>query len=169
MRLEEANALGEREFTARLGAIFERSPWIAEQAWKKKPFRSVDELHEAMTQIVRHASREQQLALARAHPELAGAEASAGALTADSSSEQGRLGFTALCREEFVKLTDLNRRYREKFGFPCIVALYLHASRNSVIQLMEQRLAHDAATELANALEQVGHIARGRLAKVFGS
>ena len=66
-------------------------------------------------------------------------------------------------------MADLNRRYREKFGFPCIVALYLHVSRNSVIQLMEKRLAHDTATELANALEQVGHIARGRLAKVFGS
>lgn len=169
MRLEEANALGEREFIARLGAIFERSPWIAEQAWKKKPFRSVDELHEAMMQVVRHASREQQLALARAHPELAGAEASEGALTADSSSEQGRLGFTALSREEFLKMADLNRRYREKFEFPCIVALYLHASRKSVIQLMEERLGHDAATELANALEQVGHIARGRLAKLFGS
>ncbi len=169
MRLEEANALGEREFIARLGAIFERSPWIAEQAWNKKPFRSVDELHEAMMQVVRRASRAQQLALARAHPELAGAEATEGALTADSSSEQGRLGFTALSREEFLKMADLNRRYREKFEFPCIVALYLHASRESVIQLMEQRLAHDAATELANALEQVGHIARGRLAKVFGS
>jgi OHCU decarboxylase len=169
VRLEEANALGEREFIARLGAIFERSPWIAEQAWKKKPFRSVDELHEAMMQVVRHASREQQLALARAHPELAGAEASEGALTADSSSEQGRLGFTALSREEFLKMADLNRRYREKFEFPCIVALYLQASRKSVIQLMEERLANDAATELANALEQVGHIARGRLAKVFGS
>ncbi len=68
-----------------------------------------------------------------------------------------------------MKLADLNRRYREKFGFPFIVALYLHASRNSVIQLMEERLDYDTATELANALEQVGHIARGRLAKVFGS
>lgn len=169
MRLEEANALGEREFIARLGAIFERSPWIAEQAWKKKPFRSVDELHEAMMRVVQHASRAQQLALARAHPELAGAEASTNALTADSSSEQGRLGFTALTRKEFLKMADLNRRYREKFGFPCIVALYLHASRQSVVQLMEERLSNDAATELANALEQVGHIARGRLAKVFGS
>jgi 2-oxo-4-hydroxy-4-carboxy-5-ureidoimidazoline decarboxylase len=169
VRLEEANALGEREFIARLGAIFERSPWIAEQAWKKKPFRSVDELHQAMMRVVRHASRAQQLALVRAHPELAGAEASEGALTADSSSEQGRLGFTALSREEFLKMADLNRRYREKFEFPCIVALYRHASRKSVIQLMEERLGHGAATELANALEQVGHIARGRLAKVFGS
>jgi 2-oxo-4-hydroxy-4-carboxy-5-ureidoimidazoline decarboxylase len=96
VRLEEANALGEREFIARLGAIFEHSQWIAEQAWKKKPFRSVDELHDAMMQVVRHASREQWLALVRTHPELAGSEATAGALTADSSSEQGRLGFTAL-------------------------------------------------------------------------
>ena len=169
MRLEEANALGEREFIARLGASFEHSPWIAGEAWKKKPFRSVDQLYEAMMKIIRQATREQQLALLRAHPELAGAEASGGALTADSSSEQGRLGFTALTKNEFLRMGELNRRYREKFGFPCVVALGLHASRGSVIQQMEKRLENDPATELANALEQVGHIARGRLTKVFGT
>lgn len=169
MRLEEANALGEREFIARLGAVFEHSAWIAEQAWKKKPFLSVDELHQAMMQIVRHASREQQLALVRAHPELAGAEASEGALTADSSSEQGRLGFTALSREEFLKMTDLNRRYRDKFGFPCIVALRLHGDRAGVMAEMRRRLDNGAEEELNHAIGQVGQIARGRLAKVFGS
>ena len=168
VRLEEANALGEREFVARLGGMFEHSPWVAERAWNQRPFRSVDLLHDAMNRIVREASQSEQLALVRAHPELAGAEASEGVLTVDSSSEQGRLGFSALSKDEFLKMGELNRRYREKFGFPCIVALRLHNSRDGVMEEMQQRLRNDATTELANALAQITHIARGRLAKVFG-
>jgi chitin deacetylase len=117
---------------------------------------------------VNAASDKNKIALVRAHPELAGREARAGALTVDSSSEQARLGFTALSKEEFQKMAALNRGYREKFGFPCIVALRLHASRGSVMAEMEKRLANDTDTELANALGQIGHIARGRLAKIFG-
>ncbi len=121
-----------------------------------------------MMELVRGAPLERKLQLARAHPELAGREAQAGALTVDSSSEQARLGFTALSSEEFRKMAALNRGYREKFGFPCIVALRLHSSRESVMAEMEERLANDADTELANALEQIGYITRGRLAKAFG-
>ena len=115
---------------------------------------------------VREATRDEQLDLVRAHPELAGAEAREGALTVDSSSEQGRLGFTRLSREEFLQMAELNRRYREKFGFPCIVALRLHASRDSVVDEMRRRLANDEQTEFQAALEQIGHITRGRLDKL---
>ena len=147
--------------------VFEHSPWVAERAWPRGPFDSVDALHAAMMDVVRAASREEQLALVRAHPELAGSEAREGALTADSSSEQGRLGFTALSKKELLEMADLNRRYREKFGFPCIVALRLHRDRAGVVAEMERRLGSDAATELGNALEQIGHITRGRLEKLI--
>src|SRR4051812_36504908 len=100
VELTEANALGEREFVARFGSVFEHSPWVAQRAWAKRPFRSVDALHQAMMQAVAQAKKEEQLALLRAHPELAGAEAKQGSLTVDSSSEQGRLGFTRLTHEE---------------------------------------------------------------------
>ena len=168
MQLAEVNTLDEREFVERLGAVFEHSAWVAERAWKKKPFSSVERLHEAMMQSIRSATRNEQLALARAHPELAGAEARDATLTASSSSEQTRLGFTALSKAEFLRMAEINRRYREKFGFPCIVALALHSSRSSVIAEMGRRLANDGDTELAAALEQVGHIGRGRLARIFG-
>ena len=69
------NALGEREFVERLGGVFEHSPWVARRAWRKKPFRSLDALHAAMMQALAEAKKEEQLALVRAHPELAGAEA----------------------------------------------------------------------------------------------
>jgi 2-oxo-4-hydroxy-4-carboxy-5-ureidoimidazoline decarboxylase len=169
VRLEEANALGEREFVERFGGVFEHSPWVAQRAWKQKPFTSAQALHQAMMQALAHAKREEQLALVRAHPELAGAEASEGKLTTHSSSEQARLGFTRLTRAELERMRELNRSYRDKFGFPCIVALRLHQTRESVMQEIERRIANDAETELANALEQIGHIARGRLDKLWAS
>ena len=163
------NALGEHEFVQRFGGVFEHSPWVARRAWSKRPFRSADSLHQAMMAIVSQAKREEQLALVRAHPELAGAEAKQGTLTADSSSEQGRLGFTRLTREEVENMTQINRRYRERHGFPCIVALALHASRESVVAEMERRTQNDSETELANALEQIGHITRSRLLKMLAA
>jgi 2-oxo-4-hydroxy-4-carboxy-5-ureidoimidazoline decarboxylase len=168
VELTEANALGEREFVARFGSAFERSPWVAQRAWTKRPFRSVDALHQAMMQAVAQAKKDEQLALVRAHPELAGAEAEEGSLTPDSSSEQGRLGFTRLTREDFNRMSSLNRKYRERHGFPCIVALRLHTTRESVIAEMERRVENDSNTELKNALEQIGHITRGRLGKLLG-
>lgn len=169
LKLAEINSLALPGFVERLGAVFEHSPWVAERAWKKRPFSSVNDLHAAMIGAVSQAKPEEKLALVRAHPELAGAEAKDGSLTADSSSEQGRLGFTALSREEFLRMAELNRRYREKFGFPCIVALRLHANRSSVMAEMERRLADAAAAELRSALEQIGHITMGRLQRMLGT
>lgn len=160
------NALGEREFVERLGGVFEHSPWVARRAWRKKPFRSLDALHAAMMQALAEAKKEEQLALVRAHPELAGAEAKQGVLTAESSGEQGRLGFLQLTREQVEAMERLNRRYRERHGFPCIVALRLHAARESVVAEMERRAGNDSTTELKNAFEQIGHITRGRLAQI---
>lgn len=160
MALEEVNALGKGEFVARLGGVFEHSPWIAERAWHKRPFRSLDELHSALLAAL--ASKEEKLQLARAHPELAGSET----LTLASTGEQGRLGFNRLSKSELEEMNRLNRSYREKFGFPCIVALRLHADRESVMREMRRRLANDADTELANAIEQIAHITRGRLEKI---
>jgi OHCU decarboxylase len=120
-----------------------------------------------MMQAVLQAKKQEQLALLRAHPELAGAEAKEGSLTVDSSSEQGRLGFPRLSRKEFLKMTELNRRYRMKFGFPCIVALRLHASREGVMAQMERRIENDSDAEIKNALEQIGHITLGRLQKLI--
>jgi OHCU decarboxylase len=165
VELAELNALGEREFVALLGGVFEHSPWVAQQAFAARPFSSVGGLHEAMMAAVRAAGRQRQLALVRAHPELAGAEAKEGRLTLDSSSEQARLGFTRLSREELIRMTQLNRQYRDKHGFPCIVALRLHATRASVMEEMERRIGNETAAELAAALEQIGHITRGRLQK----
>jgi 2-oxo-4-hydroxy-4-carboxy-5-ureidoimidazoline decarboxylase len=164
--LAALNRMDRAAFVGALGHVYEHSPWVAERAWARRPFEDGAALARAMHEAVEAASREEQLALLRAHPELAGREAAAGALTESSAGEQSRLGLTALGRDELARISDLNRRYREKHGFPCIIALALHASRESVLAELERRIGHPTEAELAAALEQIGHIARTRLARL---
>ena len=157
-------------FVERFGDIFEHTPQIAERAHRAGLSAAqdlADGLHAALMRVVQAMTRDEKLALIKAHPELAGREAAAGSLTQESTGEQGRLGFTSLTRAELDRVRDINRRYREKFGFPVIVALARHATRDTVIAEMERRVANDADAEIANALEQIGHITRVRLGKKF--
>ena len=163
MTLAEVNALDQARFVALLGSVFEHSPWVAERSWKRRPFASLDRLFAAMQAEVAKAWPAAQLELIRVHPELAGRQ---GPLTSDSSSEQARLGFLSLERSHFEQMAELNRTYRQRFGIPCIVALKLHASRASVMAEMQRRLGNTPQAEIAAALEQIGHIARGRLEKI---
>lgn len=155
-------------FTTELGGLFEHSPWVAERVATLRPFATARALHDAMTGAVRQAGVERQLALIRAHPELAGKEATAGTLTDASTSEQSRLGLTRLARDDFDKLADFNRRYRETFGFPCIIALRRHQCLASVLSAFEQRLGNSRDVEIATALGEIGHITEGRLAQRLG-
>lgn len=169
MTLAEINTTDECRFVAWLGDVFEHSPWVAERAAILRPFASLEGMHAVMMAVVNSATRTEQFTLINAHPELAGREAVAGTMTIDSTSEQGRLGLNALPRAEFERISTLNRDYREKFGFPCIVALRLHRTRDTVLAQMTQRLANDRDTEIANALTQIGHITRARLEKLLGA
>ena len=63
-------------------------------------------------------------------------------------------------------MAQLNRAYREKFGFPVIVALALHTERATVFAEIARRTANDAPAEIANGLAQVAHITRARLRKI---
>jgi OHCU decarboxylase len=167
IRLDEVNASSADAFRALLGDVFEHSPWVAERSFAQRPFASVGALHAALVATLRAAPRAEQLALIRAHPELAGREARAGELTPASSGEQARLGFHALERGELERMAELNRRYREKFGFPCIIALARHASRAGVQAEFERRIENDMEAEVAQALEQISHIARARLERMI--
>jgi 2-oxo-4-hydroxy-4-carboxy-5-ureidoimidazoline decarboxylase len=164
--LAQLNALEQARFIAMLAPVFEHSPWVAQRAWKRRPFASVEELFQALADAIRRAGVDEQLALIRAHPEIAGKEASGGRPAADSTGELGRLGFLSLDRSHVERMAELNRRYRQRFGFPCVVALKLHAGRASVMADMQRRLGNTVQAEMATALEQIGHIARSRLDKI---
>lgn len=150
------------DFVAALGGVFEHSPWIAERASAGRPYADAAALHEAMVDVVRGASRAEQLDLLRAHPELAGREAQAGTLTADSNSEQRSAGLNALTREEIERVSQLNRAYRERFGFPFIIAVRRH-TKDGILAEFERRLGNDAESERLECLEQVYIITRLRL------
>lgn len=158
-------ALDHAGFVARLGAVVEHSPWVVERAWAQAPFADFDALYDALARCIHDATRPEQIALLRVHPELAGREAAAGTMTPDSSAEQARLGLMALSAQTMARLTALNRAYQDRFGFPFVVALRLHESLDSVLLAGETRLFHDPETELPIALGQVCEVMRGRLAR----
>ena len=161
MTLGELNALDDARFVATLAAIFEHSPWVAEAVCAQRPFASVDGLHAAMCAAVDRAGAQPQLALIRAHPQLAGRAAIA-ELTADSRKEQSGAGLDRCTPAEYARLTELNGAYDRKFGFPFILAVRGH-TRASIIANLEQRLGRDRATEHAEALAQIARIASFRL------
>jgi 2-oxo-4-hydroxy-4-carboxy-5-ureidoimidazoline decarboxylase len=162
MTLADVNALDRDAFVAKFGGIVEHSPWIAETAWTKRPFVSVDALHSAMVAALRSAPIETQLMVMRAHPELAGKAAIRGEMTADSKQEQGGAGLTQCSPQEFARLTALNRAYKAKFGFPFILAVK-GLDRAAIIAQFETRLEHDRITEFDTALAQIARISRLRL------
>jgi len=157
----------------RLDGIYENSPWIAEAALARGPFRSLAHLKCALAQVVAEAGPDRQLALLRAHPELAGKAMVTNTLTAESTGEQTRAGLAHCTREEFDKLQRLNREYDTKFGFPFILAVRgprgTGLSRQEIIETFERRLANPADFELAEGLRNVHRIAELRLNDKFGA
>jgi 2-oxo-4-hydroxy-4-carboxy-5-ureidoimidazoline decarboxylase len=164
MTLAELNATDREAFVAVLGGIFEHSPWVAARAFAARPFDSVGALHRAMVGAMHAASRDEQLALIRAHPELAGSAMAGRELTADSTREQSGAGLNQCSPEELARLSDLNARYRVKFGFPFVLAVK-GWDRAGVIAELARRLERDPAAEFAEALAQIARIAASRLAE----
>ena len=166
--LEQLNALDRGSFAALLGAIYEHSPWVAEGVWAARPFGSMEALHAAMQAAVLAAPREIQLTLIRAHPELRGRIADPAELTEASRREQAGAGLNRCTAEEHARLQAVNRAYREKFGFPFVIAVRgLDAAQ--ILARMDARLANAPEEEFLTCLDEIGRIARFRLEAFFGA
>src|SRR3954470_22244298 len=177
MTIDEADGLDREAFVAAFGGVFEHSPWVAEAAWPTRPHGSVAGLHAAMVAAVDAAPADRRLALIRAHPELAGRAAIAGALTAESTREQSAAGLDRLTPGQHARLAagpdpvaPAQRRrlraaaspYRERFGFPFVVCAREHTAA-SIIAAAEARAASSADAEQRTALAEIAKIARLRL------
>ena len=156
------NALDRAAFVRLFGGIFENSPWVAEQAWARRPFADVDALHAAMVAVMRQAPLPRQIALLQAHPALAGKEAQAGAMTAASVAEQASAGLDALSPAEVARIGTLNAAYAARFGFPFILAVRMHTKAGILFEFA-RRLHNDTRDEYANALQAIEAITRLRL------
>jgi len=166
MKLNAVNRMDPASFVTAFGGVFENSPWVAQAACNARPFDSVAALHAAMVRVVNNAAPAQQLALLRAHPELAGREARAGEMTDASEVEQASAGLDRLTAAEMARIGDLNRAYGTKFGHPFIIAVRNH-TKQGIFAAFERRLANDAATERGAALNEVFTITRLRLDAMF--
>ncbi|NKF24236.1 allantoate amidohydrolase [Solimonas marina] len=164
--LATLNQCAAADFVAALDGIFEHSPWIAERSVAKRPFATRFELLDALCATMFDASADQQLALVREHPELAGAAAMRGELTAASTSEQAGAGLTQAPADALTELQTLNAAYRQKFGFPFVISVK-GRQRGEIVSELRRRLAHDADAELRTALTEIARIADFRLAERF--
>lgn len=149
------------EFLGRYGAIYEASPWVAEAAWEMGVDRA-SEVAPSLKWVVDHAPRDKQLALIRAHPELAGRAAIAGDMAEASKKEQSGAGLDQCSPEEFAQFQRLNSAYNARFGFPFIIAVKGH-DRQSILGEFRRRLENDPQTEFDTAIEQIHRIAGFRL------
>ena len=172
LALDSLNRADQARFTDLLDGTYEHSPWIASAVWAQRPFAALAQLKLALVQVVRDAGRDRQLALIRAHPELAGKAMVSKSLTAESTNEQGKAGLTDCTPDEFAKIQQLNADYNAKFGFPFILAVRgargLGLNKAEIIATFERRLANHPDFELAECLRNIHRIAEMRLNDKFG-
>ncbi|MFH7241735.1 MAG: 2-oxo-4-hydroxy-4-carboxy-5-ureidoimidazoline decarboxylase [Spirulina sp.] len=157
--LAQINQMNEVDFVQAIGPAFEDTPQIAAQVWPQRPFASVEDLHQKMVALVRCMTDGEKITLIQAHPDLGTRVAMAEA----SVAEQSQAGLTQLTAAEYDRFQALNQRYKERFGFPYILAVAGH-TKASILDNFTQRLDNDPATEKATALSQIETIAGLRLA-----
>lgn len=162
MTLDELNGKDRSGFVSAVGSAFEDSPWVAERAWDKRPFESLDALCDALSSVVASARLDEQLSLLRAHPEL-GTRAR---MSQASTQEQAGAGLAALSRDEAERFKTLNSAYREKFGFPFLYAVKGRTAQD-ILNALDRRLTSARGTEHHEALRQVYRIARFRLEEMI--
>jgi 2-oxo-4-hydroxy-4-carboxy-5-ureidoimidazoline decarboxylase len=162
--LASLNSCDRGAFVAALGHLFEHSPWVADETFPKRPFRDLEALHQALCDTLTGAQAERQLALIRAHPDLAGRLARVGELTAASAREQSSAGLDRLTPTESAEIQRLNGAYRDRFGFPFVICARLNA-KETILSAMRARVGNSREAELSTALGEIAKIARLRLSE----
>ncbi|MES2947083.1 MAG: 2-oxo-4-hydroxy-4-carboxy-5-ureidoimidazoline decarboxylase [Pseudomonadota bacterium] len=170
--LSQLNQATLEEATRLLSGLYEHSPWIPQAALAQRPFASLAQLKYAMVGVLNAAGVEPQLALIRAHPELAGKAMVDNSLTAESTNEQNKAGLTHCTPQEFEKIQQLNRDYNTRFGFPFILAVRgprgTGLSKAEIIATFERRLQGHPDFERQECLRNIHRIAEIRLNDLFG-
>jgi 2-oxo-4-hydroxy-4-carboxy-5-ureidoimidazoline decarboxylase len=156
--LSDVNAMTAERFVAAFGDVAEHAPWVAAEAATQRPFASREAMIEAFAGAARRAREDAQLALLRAHPDLA----TKAVLTEDSSREQKGAGLDTLDPAELRRFTALNNAYKARFGFPFIFAVK-GATKHQILASFEERVGNGKDAEFAMALAQVCRIFRFRI------
>ncbi len=141
-------------FVAALSGIFEHSPWVAEAALAKRPFASIDAASRRHgDRIVDHGRRSAATCVDQRPPGACRQGCCARRTHARVHARAERRGPRSCTQEEFDRLQALNAAYREKFGFPFILAVR-GFDRHGIIANFEARLNHSRDVELRESLSR---------------
>ena len=162
LSLDQVNQMDRGQFVDTFGSLFQGPPWIAEQAYEARPFEDVYDLRKAFHDVLFEAQAERQLELIGQYPELAGTATREGRLGSRSVMDQAFAGLNQLDSNEYHTFDDLNRAYREKFGFPLVVAVREN-TKETILKSGSARLQNSPAAEQATALVEIAKIANLRL------
>jgi 2-oxo-4-hydroxy-4-carboxy-5-ureidoimidazoline decarboxylase len=154
----QINQMSRDEFVAAFGSIFEHTPAIAERVWCDRPFADVADLHSKMAAVVWQLSQTEKLALIQSHPDLGSKTKMAEA----SVREQTGAGLDRLSVKDYIRFSSLNTAYRQKFGFPFIIAVK-NLSVASILSAFEERINNSPEAEMEQAVTEIIQIAKFRL------
>ena len=159
--INKINNLSQSKFIEIFSNIFEKTKWIAEKLYNQKPFDSFEDLCSKMLEIFKTTSKENQLKIIRAHPDLAD-KTKISLLNIDSRAEQNSAGLDKCSEKEFKEFKNLNNEYKKKFGFPFILAVG-GKNKAEILNKFKKRILNSADDEFKEAISQVCKIANLRL------
>ena len=162
--INKINNLSQSKFIEIFANIFEETKWIAERLYNQKPFNSFEDLCSKILEIFKTTSKENQLKIIRAHPDLAD-KTKISLLNIDSRAEQNRAGLDQCSEKEFKEFKNLNNEYKKKFGFPFILAV-VGKNKAEILNKFKKRILNSVDDEFKEAISQVCKIANLRLNKI---
>jgi OHCU decarboxylase len=163
--IDQVNQMDRPEFVATFGPLFQGAAWLAEQAYQARPFEDVYDLRRAFHDVLFEAPPERQLELIRQYPDLAGAATREHRLPTQSVVDQAIAGLDRLNSDEYSSFDTLNHAYREKFGFPLVIAVREN-TKETILKSGNARLQNSPAAEQAAAMVEIAKIANLRLLDV---
>ena len=162
--INKINNLSQIKFNEIFANIFEKTKWIAEKLYNQKPFNSFEDLCSKILEIFKTTSKENQLKIIKAHPDLAD-KTKISLLNIDSRTEQNRAGLNQCSEKEFREFKNLNNEYKKKFGFPFILAVE-GKNKAEILNKFKKRILNSAEDEFKEAISQICRIANLRLNKI---
>jgi chitin deacetylase len=148
VQVDRPSAMTRDPFVASFGGVF--AAWTADRAFALELGPAHDTpagLHNALARMFRSASHEERLGVLAAQP--------------DPAEMAAALGDT-----ERAQLARLTTAYKEKHGFPFIIAASDH-EKAGLLDNLTRRMANDTDTEFAEACREVERIARLRLEEML--
>ena len=162
--IDKINKLSRSEFVEIFANIFEKTKWIAEKLYNQKPFDNFRDLSSKMLGIFETAGKETQLKILEAHPDLAD-KVTVNLLTSNYWSEQSNAGLDQCSEEEFNEFKNLNKSYKQKYGFPFVIAVK-GKNKIEILSEFKKRILNSIDAEFNEAIIQVGKIANLRLNEI---